>query len=105
VSPRTGGSKTSQKSSSPVHTSPRPDTTPNANTNPNLKSPTGIGVGTIGEGGGAAVPASLGGRTTSESMPVHKPSVGFREGGERGITNIGEGDEDEDGGECDEGGI
>ena len=72
-----------------------PESALNSNTNPNLNPPTGIGVGAIGEGGGAAVPASLGGRTTSESMPVHKPSVGFREGGERGITNIGEGDEDE----------
>ena len=71
------------------------DTTLNADPTPNLNPPTGIGVGAIGEGGGAAVPASLGGRTTSESMPVHEPSVGFREGGERGITNIGEGDEEE----------
>jgi hypothetical protein len=28
-----------------------------------------------------------------ESMPVHKPSQGFREGGERRITMIVEGDE------------
>jgi hypothetical protein len=46
-----------------------------------------------GEGGAAAVPASLGGRSTMESMPVHKPSQGFREGGEMGITMIVEGDE------------
>ena len=39
---------------------------------------------------GTAVPASFGGRTTTESMPVHKPSRGFREGGERGITKIDE---------------
>lgn len=39
---------------------------------------------------GTAVPGSLGGRTTAESMPVHKPSQGFREGGERGITKIDE---------------
>jgi hypothetical protein len=43
--------------------------------------------------GGAAVPASLGGRTTAESQPVHLPSQGFREGGERGITMIEEKDE------------
>ena len=71
------------------------ESSPKINPNPNLNPPPVIGVAVIGEGGGAAVPASLGGRTTSESMPVHKPSVGFREGGERGITNIGEGDEDE----------
>jgi len=40
--------------------------------------------------GGAAKPASLGGRTTIESQPVHAPSNGYREGGERGITRIGE---------------
>jgi hypothetical protein len=39
---------------------------------------------------GTAVPGSLGGRTTAESIPVHKPSQGFREGGERGITKIDE---------------
>jgi hypothetical protein len=39
---------------------------------------------------GTAVPGSLGGRTTAENMLVHKPSQGFREGGERGITKIGE---------------
>ena len=42
---------------------------------------------------GSAVPLSLGGRSTVDSMPVHKPSIGFREGGERGITNIMEGNE------------
>ena len=40
--------------------------------------------------GGAAIPASLGGRSTADSQPVHAPSKGFREGGERGITSIGE---------------
>ena len=44
------------------------------------------------EQGGAAVPASLGGRSTAESQPMHIPSHGFREGGERGITRIGEAD-------------
>ena len=39
---------------------------------------------------GIAIPGSLGGRSTADSMPVHKPSQGFREGGERGITNIDE---------------
>jgi hypothetical protein len=29
-----------------------------------------------------------------ESMPIHMPSLGFREGGERGITNICESGED-----------
>jgi hypothetical protein len=43
---------------------------------------TGV-IGTV-----TAVPGSLGGRTTVESMPVHMPSQGFREGGERGITKI-----------------
>jgi hypothetical protein len=38
----------------------------------------------------AAIPGSLGGRTTMESMPVHMPSQGFMEGGERGITSITE---------------
>jgi hypothetical protein len=42
------------------------------------------------EGGGAAVPGSLGGRSTAESQPVYAPGNGFREGGERGITSIGE---------------
>ncbi len=45
------------------------------------------------KGDGAAAPGSLGGRTTIESMPVHRPSVGIREGGERGITKIDERDE------------
>jgi hypothetical protein len=40
--------------------------------------------------GGAAVPNILGGRTTAESQPIHAPSTGFREGGDRGITSIGE---------------
>lgn len=42
------------------------------------------------KGDSAAVPGSLGGRSTLESQPVHKPSLGFREGGKRGITNISE---------------
>ncbi|QSZ31438.1 hypothetical protein DSL72_001003 [Monilinia vaccinii-corymbosi] len=56
-----------------------------------------IGVGGISNGGimggGTAVPASLGGRTTIESQPVHARSVGFNEGGISGITNIEEGGE------------
>ncbi|TEY37457.1 hypothetical protein BOTCAL_0516g00050 [Botryotinia calthae] len=63
-----------------------------------------IGQGNIGPGGisnggvmgsGTAVPASLGGRTTMESQPVHAPSLGFNEGGISGITNIAEGGESE----------
>jgi len=41
-------------------------------------------------GSGATVPGSLRGRSTAESQPVHAPSNGFREGGERGITRIEE---------------
>lgn len=69
------------------------DSAPNLNSNFNLKP----GTKTAGAGDGCSAPISAGsgGRTTSESMPVHRRSVGFREGGERGITNIGEGIEDE----------
>ena len=42
------------------------------------------------KGDGAAVPASLGGRSTIESRPVHGFSQGFKEGGDRGITRIRE---------------
>jgi hypothetical protein len=42
------------------------------------------------KGYGAAVPGSLGGRSTMESRPFHGPSQGFREGGERGISRIWE---------------
>lgn len=49
--------------------------------------------GGLGNGGRAAMPGSLGGRTTMESIPVKVPSIGYREGGKRGITNIKEGDE------------
>jgi len=52
------------------------------NTDPN-------GKGNV-KGESAAVPGSLGGRTTMESMPVHMPSLGYREGGQRGIINIDE---------------
>jgi hypothetical protein len=45
------------------------------------------------QGDGAAVPVSLGDRSTKDSMPVHRPSLGFMDGGVRGITNIVEGDE------------
>jgi hypothetical protein len=63
--------------------------------NPNLnKNPEQQGnIRGEGEIGKAAVPASLGGRSTMESMPVHKQSQGFKEGGERSITKIAEGDE------------
>lgn len=43
-----------------------------------------------GNGGSAAVPAILGGRSTRDSMPVHEASTGFLGGGDRGITNIAE---------------
>jgi len=42
------------------------------------------------KGDGAAMPGSLGGRSTVESRPVHGLSQGFREGGDRGITRIRE---------------
>lgn len=60
--------------------------------NPNLNLNKDGKVANV-KGDGAAVPGSLGGRSTAESMPIHKPSVGFREGGQRGITNIDESDE------------
>ncbi|KAG0647420.1 White collar 1 [Hyphodiscus hymeniophilus] len=96
VSPRTStrggdGSKASQKSNSPNHSSPLANemqnktslsNTPNLNPAPKTDRKT-TDVGT-------AVPGSLGGRSTVESLPVHKPSQGFRDGGERGITNIDE---------------
>lgn len=40
--------------------------------------------------GSAAVPEALGGRSTKESMPYHEASMGYLEGGDRGITNIQE---------------
>ena len=98
VSPRTsirGGnaSKASQKSTSPIHSSPLTNemqqskrslsNTPNLNPAPKTAEPHGKDAGT-------GVPGSLGGRTTAESMPFHKPSQGFREGGQRGITKIEE---------------
>lgn len=43
-----------------------------------------------GTGGSAALPEVLGGRSTKESMPVHEASMGYLEGGHRGITNIEE---------------
>lgn len=58
---------------------------PNLNTNDRTK-------GDI-KGENAAVPESLGGRSTLQSMPFHEPSVGYRGGGQRGITNIEEGNE------------
>ncbi len=45
------------------------------------------------KGNGAAVPESLGGRSTVDSMPVLASSQGFKEGGKQKITNIDETDE------------
>ncbi|KAH8595232.1 PAS domain-containing protein [Bisporella sp. PMI_857] len=95
VSPRTStkggdGSKTSQKSASPLHNSPSQKEFPESQSQstPNLNPPTGSGI--MGNGGATAIPGSLGGRSTIESHPVHPPSMGFMEGGARGITRIGE---------------
>jgi len=96
-----GGSKTSQHSPSPVHTSPLQNevvqmkkslsSTPNLNPAPSDGSVKGTSVNGKGnDEPGTAVPAVLGGRTTAESQPVHKPSQGFRGGGERMITKIDE---------------
>ena len=52
----------------------------------------------FGVGGSAALPGSLGGRSTQQSIPVHKPSLGFRGGGDRGITSIKEVNEGSAGG-------
>lgn len=38
--------------------------------------------------GGASKPKVLGGRSTVDSMPVHEQSVGYNDGGERGITTL-----------------
>jgi hypothetical protein len=113
VSPRTStrggdaGSKASQHSTSPQHSSPlaneiqnKPSlsNTPNLNPAPTVNSVDGKGKAPL-QGKdvdanvvmtGTAVTGSLGGRTTAESMPVHKPSQGFRKGGERAITKIDE---------------
>jgi hypothetical protein len=117
VSPRTStrdgdGSKKSHDSTSPIHSSPLGKEIPQTQSgNPNLNaskegqgdikgersnsasSAATSGISSIGGAGKAAVPAILGGRTTQDSMPVHRPSQGFREGGERGITKIDEKDE------------
>ena len=117
MSPRTSargcdGSKTSHDSTSPIRSPPLGKEIPQTQSgNPNLnaskegqgdikgersnsaRSNATSGISSIGGGGKAAVPAILGGRTTQESMPIHKPSQGFREGGERGITKIDEKDE------------
>jgi hypothetical protein len=104
VSPRTStrsgdaGSKHSNKSKSgsPTQTSPLGKEIPQSQSQstPNL-NPSKSGTGDVkgdnhnGEGS-AAIPAALGGRSTADSMPVHAPSQGFREGGQRGITKISE---------------
>ncbi|KAK2628829.1 hypothetical protein QTJ16_001932 [Diplocarpon rosae] len=95
VSPRNStrgeGSKQSH-SSSPAHSSPlQQEVSQKSISNPNLN----IGKSTVGniKGDGAAVPEVLGGRSTIDSMPVHATSQGFREGGQRKITNIDERDE------------
>jgi hypothetical protein len=99
VSPRTSnradGSRHSNNSSSPGHGSPLQKEVPQSESHstPNLNPPIGAGdmKGEKTNGHGqAAKPASLGGRTTAESQPVHEISTGFREGGQRGITSIGE---------------
>jgi hypothetical protein len=94
VSPRNStrsGDAGSKHSSSPNHSSPLQkevtnislSNTPNLNPNPKENE-----VDVKNEG--AARPASLGGRSTVDSMPVHKQSLGFRGGGERGITKVDE---------------
>lgn len=100
VSPRTSsrggdaGSKASQNSTSPVHPNPTQQEKPQAPSTSNTLN-LNLAKDKLGNvtGDGAAVPGSLGGRSTIESMPVHLPSQGFREGGEHGITKIAEGDE------------
>jgi len=95
VSPRTSarggdGSKQSQHSTSPVHSSPLQKELPQSQSQstPNLNPPPG---GSDSDGkGNTAVPGILGGRSTAESQPVRAPSKGFQEGGDRGITIIRE---------------
>ncbi|KAL2072109.1 hypothetical protein VTL71DRAFT_11452 [Oculimacula yallundae] len=88
--------------SSPARSSPlhkevtHANSTSNSQTrNPNLNFDKEAHGDMKGEGG-AAVPESLGGRSTAQSMPVHKRSLGFR-GGVGGVSggmaNIGEEDE------------
>ncbi|KAJ5046364.1 uncharacterized protein L3040_003609 [Drepanopeziza brunnea f. sp. 'multigermtubi'] len=86
------GSKHSQNSSSPIHSSPLQKEVPQSGpSKPNLN----VDQSTVGDvkGSGAAVPEALGGRSTMNSMPIHATSQGFREGGQRMITNIDERDE------------
>ena len=80
---------------SPLHSSPlqKEYLESQSQSTPNLNLST-TGAGNMGDGGGTAVPSSLGGRSTAESQPIHAPSKGFREGGDRMITSIGEEKED-----------
>ena len=87
----------SQHSNSPVHSSPLQQETSSSTIQNQIQSTSNTpnlnrekeNQGNM-KGDGAALPGSLGGRSTMESMPVHMPSQGFREGGERGITRIRE---------------
>jgi len=56
-----------------------------------ISGDSGMGIGS------AAVPEALGGRSTKDSMPYHETSMGYLEGGNRGITNIQEEDFADDG--------
>lgn len=56
--------------------------TPNLNPNPRE------GLVDVKGTGGASKPMVLGGRSTVDSMPVHEQSVGFNDGGDRGITTL-----------------
>ncbi|KAN0102028.1 hypothetical protein V8E51_012538 [Hyaloscypha variabilis] len=81
----------SQHSNSPVHSSPlaqEVSTIQSTSNTPNLNRE--VEKGGDMKGDGAAMPGSLGGRSTVESRPVHGLSQGFREGGDRGITRIRE---------------
>ncbi|KUJ10727.1 uncharacterized protein LY89DRAFT_655525 [Mollisia scopiformis] len=82
------------QSTSPAHSSPlQQEVSQSRSERPNLNAAPS-GAGDV-KGDGAAIPGSLGGRTTTESIPVHMPSLGYREGGQRGITNIDERDEND----------
>lgn len=112
MSPRTSvrggdaGSKASQRSSSPIHSSPlsnevqRKQQSLSNTTNLNPAPKTIDDKATDAGGTGTSVQGSVRGRSTVESMSVHKPSEGFRDGGKRGITKI---DEDGTSGDADAG--
>jgi hypothetical protein len=98
VSPRTStrggdpGSKTSQRSNSPIHSSPLHQEVSQAQSTPSTPNLNADMKGNL-KGERTAAPGNLGGRNTFHSIHVHSPSQGFREGGERGITRIMEGNE------------